>query len=124
VVAAIAVGGAVGAVARYGSTALLERTTPLSPAQAIVAVNLAGCFAIGLLLALLQRQPELSPLWRHALAVGLLGSFTTYSTFGHDTFELLETGRAVRAGAHVLAQVALGLVAVGVGRALALRLLA
>ncbi len=121
--AAVAIGGAVGATLRFVATEALGGSTRLSAAQAVVVVNVVGCFAIGVLLALLQRNADLAPVWRHALAVGLLGSFTTYSAFGHDTFELLESGHALRAGLHVLGQVVLGLIAVGIGRALVLRLL-
>jgi CrcB protein len=109
-----ALGGALGALARWG----LAEALPHSPGGwpwATLLVNLAGCLLIGVLLAvLLARFPE-SPWLRPFLAVGVLGGFTTYSTFAVDVLRLTGSGRPALAVAYVLASVLGGVAAVVVG---------
>jgi fluoride exporter len=109
-----ALGGALGALARWGvGTAL-----PSSPGGwpwATLLVNLSGCLLLGALLAVLaDRRPEAS--WpRPFLAVGVLGGYTTYSTFAVEVVELTDAGAAARAAAYVVASVAGGVLAVAAG---------
>jgi len=118
----VAVGGALGALARYG----VQLGLPHSPGAwpwATVAVNLTGCLLIGLLLAvLLARAPD-HPWLRPFLATGVLGGYTTFSTFSVDAVQLVEAGRWPLAVAYVLVSVLGGLAAVvlglGVGRRVA-----
>ena len=118
----VAVGGALGALARYG----VQLGLPHSPGAwpwATVAVNLTGCLLIGLLLAvLLARAPD-HPWLRPFLATGVLGGYTTFSTFSVDAVQLVEAGRWPLAVAYVLVSVLGGLAAVvlglGVGRRMA-----
>ena len=118
----VAVGGALGALARYG----VQLGLPHSPGAwpwATVAVNLTGCLLIGLLLAvLLARAPD-HPWLRPFLATGVLGGYTTFSTFSVDAVQLVEAGRWPLAVAYVLLSVLGGLAAVvlglGVGRRMA-----
>ena len=109
-----AVGGALGALARWG----LAEALPHSPADwpwATLLVNLLGCLLIGVLLAvLLARFPE-SPWLRPFLAVGVLGGFTTYSTFAVDVVRLADAGRAALAAGYVLVSVLGGVAAVLAG---------
>jgi CrcB protein len=114
---AIAVGGALGSVARHAvnhvvHTHWLSARFPVG----IVAVNVSGCLVIGLLAGLLAAERIAMRLhWREFVFVGLLGGFTTFSTFGIDTFLLARTHSPGQAALNVLAQVAGGLVAVWVG---------
>jgi CrcB protein len=86
-----------------------------------VAVNLIGCFAIGLLAGLLASERiQLRAHWREFVFVGLIGGFTTFSTFGLDTFLLSRTHSAGYAALNVAAQVVGGLLAVWVGYQLGL----
>ena len=114
---AIAIGGALGSVARHGVNHLvhIRWLTTRFPVGTVV-VNVAGCFAIGLLAGLLAADRiTLKAHWREFVFVGLLGGFTTFSTFGLDTFLLSRTHSAGQAAINVAAQVVGGLVAVWVG---------
>jgi CrcB protein len=114
---AIALGGALGSVARHGVNHLVHVRwlTTRFPIGTVV-VNVAGCFAIGLLAGLLASERiALRGYWREFVFVGLLGGFTTFSTFGLDTFLLTRTHSAGPAAVNVVIQVVGGLVAVWFG---------
>ncbi|RMD79976.1 MAG: fluoride efflux transporter CrcB [Gammaproteobacteria bacterium] len=112
---AIAAGGALGAVLRYGLStavyALLGRSFPWGT----LAVNVAGSLLMGLLYVLLVERLGAGPAWRAALLVGLLGAFTTFSTFSLETFNLMEEGAWALAASNVAASVLLCLAAVWTG---------
>jgi CrcB protein len=114
---AVAVGGALGSVARHAVNQAVH-TGGLAarfPAATLV-VNLAGCFAIGLLAGLLTSERiALRFEWRQFVFVGVLGGFTTFSTFGLDTFVLARTQSAGQAAVNVLAHVAGGLLVLWLG---------
>ena len=114
-----ALGGALGALSRWG----IAEAFPASPGGwpwATLLVNLTGCLLIGVLLAVLAAQvPE--PAWvRPFLGVGVLGGYTTYSTFAVEVVELVDGGAAVPAAGYVLTSVLGGVAAVALG-ALAVR---
>lgn len=114
----IGAGGFLGAVARYGLSNLVQRFSRGAFPLGTFAVNVLGCLAIGALLALVEARPTLSPNVRLFLVIGLLGSFTTFSTFGNETYGLLRSGAAATALVYLGASVVLGLIAVGLGRAM------
>src|SRR5215207_7858460 len=102
----VAVGGALGAVARaLLSTAILARWPATLPWGTII-VNVSGCLVLGLLSGVLDTRPQLSPTVRAFGAVGVLGAFTTFSTFENETLALLQRGELPAA----LANVAISLV--------------
>ena len=117
---AIAVGGALGSVARHGVNVLIHGRWPVARFPfATLIVNVAGCLIIGLLAGLLiSERIALRFYWREFLFVGILGGFTTFSTFGLDTITLARTHSMSAALWNVTAQVAIGLLAVQVGLAL------
>lgn len=101
----VALGGAMGAMARF-----LLSTWLLVPGRfpwATLGINIAGSFAIGLLWGLGQGQAWFDAWGRYLLVVGVLGGFTTYSAFALETGALLENGRHLPAAAYMVASVTL-----------------
>ena len=120
---AVALGGSLGAVARYTLYVLTMRLVGPSLPLATFAVNLMGSFAMGLLVeAFALRWSPSAPL-RLLLTTGFLGAFTTFSTFSLDLWLLIERGRQLFALAYALASVILGLLALLAGLAVARRFL-
>jgi fluoride exporter len=114
VLAAIALGGALGAPARYG-LAQLVHVAPGSFPWATFITNVSGSFALGLVLALvIERFPPTRYL-RPFVATGFLGAYTTYSTFAVETDLLVKDGHATLALAYAVASLACGLVAAAAG---------
>ena len=110
---AVALGGALGSMARHGVNVLVARRLmgpgPLSTAI----VNVVGCAIIGVLAGLIASgHLRLSQAARTFVFVGVLGGFTTFSSFGLDTFTLVQEGRQMQAAANVLVQVVVGVAAV------------
>ncbi|MEV4615202.1 fluoride efflux transporter CrcB [Kitasatospora sp. NPDC049258] len=101
-VAAVAVGGAIGAVLRYGA-ALLWPTAPGAFPWTTLLVNAVGCAAIGVLLVLLvESGAGAHPLLRPLLGTGVLGGFTTFSTYAVDVQRLIDLHEPGRALAYLL----------------------
>lgn len=110
----VAAGGAIGAALRYLLGGWLQsRLGPDFPWGTFV-VNVSGCLLIGVVLGLTERG-ALPPEARLFLAVGVLGGYTTFSTFGYETLRLLQGGDLVAAALNASGQFALGLVAVYLG---------
>jgi CrcB protein len=117
----VAFGGALGSIARYVLSGLVQdRTTPYFPTGTF-AVNAVGCFVVGVFAGAAAAN-AISPTTRLFLVVGVCGGFTTFSTFGYETFRLLEDGEFWLAGVNVGGQLIVGLVAVSIGLAIARRL--
>ncbi len=116
--AAVALGGALGALTRYGVDHAVERrASGLFPWSTLV-VNASGCLVVGLLIGALVDRHH-APAWvRAALVVGFCGAYTTFSTFAQETLDLAEARDYVVAVANVSASVTLGMAAVLVGNAL------
>jgi CrcB protein len=110
----IAVGGALGSLARWGLAQALPHDAD-EFAWATLLTNVAGAFLLGLLMALVLTLWSHTRYLRPLLGVGVLGGFTTFSTAELDARGLLGSGHPVEALAYVLASVALGLVAVAGG---------
>ena len=114
----VALGGALGALARYGISGwVYDRMGENFPWGTLV-VNLVGCLALGLVIRWLQ-VAAVAPEVRPFLTIGLLGAFTTFSTFSFETVALLQEGQWLRAGLYVGGSVVLGLIAMVAGMALA-----
>ena len=111
----IACGGAVGAVLRYGASlgvySLMGRGFPYGT----LFVNVSGSLLMGVLSIVLLERFDVGPEWRAAILVGLLGSFTTFSTFSIETLNLFEQGDMMRAFANIAFSVIVCLAAVWLG---------
>lgn len=121
---AVAVGGALGSLARYSVGLAAARMFPhLVVPFATFFVNIVGCFAIGLLAARLVQHPLAdSPEMRAFVFVGILGGFTTFSSFALDTLSLTQSGFRTFAAVNAIGQLVLGLLAARVGWAIGIRL--
>lgn len=104
---AVGAGGFVGAVLRYWVSGVVYQViaAPRLPWGTLV-VNALGCFAIGLLGGLVDERGLLTPGTRLFMMIGLLGGFTTFSTFGYETLALLRQQALLAATANVTLQVA------------------
>ncbi len=109
----VGTGGFIGAVARYGLSGLVHRYFEGSFPYGTLFVNVVGCFVIGVLMSLVEDGHIFRPEWRLFLMIGLLGSFTTFSTLGFETLELLKDSEFLAANVTLgVGAVALGWVAV------------
>lgn len=112
----VALGGAIGSVARYKlSDWVLHHTLDWKFPAGTFAVNVIGCLLAGLLAGLAERQALLSAETRLLLFTGLLGGFTTFSAFGLETMVLLRKGELWIAGSNIALSVAAGLAALWIG---------
>lgn len=111
-------GGGAGAILRYAVGLWVDaRTGPGFPWGTFV-VNVAGCFAIGVVATLADEHAWISPAARLLLVTGLLGGFTTFSTFGMETWQLVEDGAGWLALANAGGSLAAGIAAVVLGAVL------
>ncbi len=116
----VGAGGFLGSVLRYGLSGLVYRWVPFAAfPHGTLAVNVVGCLAIGLLAGLAESRQLIGPELRLFLFIGLLGGFTTFSTFGYETFELVRDGEHLRVAGNVLGHLVAGVGAVWFGFALA-----
>ncbi len=111
----IAAGGAVGALLRYAISGWAQRCVNGSFPTGTLFVNLLGCFLIGFLGAFFAGPHLIRDEYRVALLVGLLGAFTTFSTFGWETFALANGGQLGLAVVNIVLSNGAGLVAVWFG---------
>ncbi|ABF43980.1 crcB protein (plasmid) [Deinococcus geothermalis DSM 11300] len=121
----VAVGGALGALARYGVSLLvagrLASTAWGNFPLATLLVNVLGSFLLAFITTLALRG-LVSPAWRLAVGTGFIGALTTFSTFAWESDLMVRDGEAARASLYVLGNLVLGYAAVLLGRALAARL--
>lgn len=111
-------GGFLGALARYGLSGLVHRRLPLETfPYGTLAVNLLGCFGVGVIAGLVETRMLFGPDFRRFALIGILGGFTTFSTFGYETFAMIRDGQYIRAAANTGSHVVLGLVLVWLGYA-------
>lgn len=112
--AAVAVGGALGSVARYGLDVAWPHPPGMFPWVTLL-INLVGCALLGVVMETLATVSAPHRLLRPFLGVGLLGGFTTFSMYSVQTQELLAAGRPAIAVVYVAATLVGALVAVGAG---------
>ena len=116
----IGLGGFIGAILRYSVSGFVQGWSKGNPFPiGTLAVNILGCFVIGLLSQLAESHGLFSPEARSLLFIGFLGAFTTFSTFGNDTMDLFQSTPWLSI-TNVSAHIMLGLIAVWAGRGMAL----
>lgn len=129
--AMVFLGGGIGSVLRYAIGLLIAKLTPASeqtphwlsmyPAATLI-VNLIGCGLIGLAWGYLGKPEEGNELLRVALIVGVLGGFTTFSSFGWETLDLMNSGRVGTALVYVIVSVCVGIFAAWSGHSVGISL--
>ncbi len=112
---AIAAGGAVGALFRYWVSIGVHKFAGADFPYGTLTVNVSGSLLMGVLYVLFIERMDVDPLWRGALLIGLLGAFTTFSTFSMETLNLVENGEPLRALVNVAASVILCIIACWIG---------
>ncbi len=114
-VLAVAFGGGVGAVSRYGLDSFIEQRTDSVFPWATFAINVSGCLAVGFIISAVVDRRNAPDWLRTGLVIGFCGGFTTFSTFAQETLDLIEARDIALAVASVTASVVLGVLAVLVG---------
>jgi len=106
----VGAGGFAGSVLRYAVSGLVHRLLPFATFPfGTLAVNAMGCLVIGVLGGISEGRQAIGHDLRLFLFLGLLGGFTTFSSFGYETLALLRDGENLRAAANVALQLAAGL---------------
>ena len=98
----IAAGGATGALLRYWMSQSIHSFMGRGFPYGTLSVNLLGSLLMGLLYVFLIERMDVNPEWRAGLIIGLLGAFTTFSTFSIETLNLMEAGEQLKAGLNIL----------------------
>ena len=112
----VALGGALGASARYGLDRAIEARSDSVFPWATFVINLSGCFLIGLISATLIDRHHL-PAWvRIGLVMGVIGGYTTFSTYAQEALDLVDARDVAEAVAYIGGSVLLGITAVYLGR--------
>jgi len=116
----VALGGALGSVSRYLFASWIQTLSQsIDFPYGTLTVNLIGCFVIGFLAQLAETRGAFTQEARAFVFIGILGGFTTFSSFGSDTINLFRDGETVNALLNVGANVIVGLILVWLGRTIA-----
>ena len=115
----IGIGGFIGAILRYIISGFFYDVYGDKFPYGTLAVNLIGCFALGFFITIAEGKFIISPQMRSFAAIGLLGAFTTFSTFSFETLVLIQDELYMSAILNVLISVIVGLIAVWAGMVLA-----
>ena len=111
----LALAGAVGTLLRAGCTTLATKVLGVGFPWGTLAVNVAGSLAFGLLVGLARTRGTIAVGWETILLIGLMGGFTTFSSYAFQSMEMLTGGRAVQAVAYVVVTNVAAVVAVWLG---------
>ena len=111
----VIIGGGLGAAARYFVSGAVYRWLPADFPYGNLVVNMSACFVIGVLMSSLQERFLIDPSLRVFLTVGILGGYSTFSSFSYETIELLQDGEVLSGTLNVFASLVGGLGATAVG---------
>ena len=111
----LAVGGALGAIARYQLAAVIQARVPIGFPWGTFIVNITGCLVMGITTTLLTERLIVHPNWRFLIPIGFIGAYTTFSTFELETFRAINEGAWLVGGMNVVASVLAGYAALWIG---------
>jgi fluoride exporter len=111
---AVAIGGAIGSVARYFIALIVEKTASVNFPIATLAANLTGCLMIGFFWNFFDRL-HVSNEFRLFVFTGILGGFTTFSAFARESIQFFKAGEPIHALGYILVSNIFGLAAVALG---------
>lgn len=112
---AIGIAGFLGALARFFVGRQFQKLFETSFPIGTMLVNLSGCFALGLFMAMIDGRIAVSETTKLAISIGFIGTYTTFSTLMYESVKLAETGDIAKSLANLVASMLLGLLAVRIG---------
>jgi len=115
----IALGGALGSIARYWVGSTIASRMGIKFPYGTLVVNLTACVIIGFSLTYLGKRADLNPAWRFLIPVGFIGAYSTFSTYEWETLSTLRAGAFALAALYAVGSLVLGLAAVWGGSVLA-----
>jgi len=115
VLLAVAVGGAIGAIARFQLSQSFIKSFSGDFIYNIMVANIVGCFLMGVCYEFMNLKMNVGLEWRAFFMVGVLGAFTTFSSFALDVFILVERGNFLNAGMYILSSVLFSIFGLFVG---------
>ena len=115
----IAIGGSLGAIARYWVGALVANRLGTKFPYGTFVINISACIIIGFALTFLGKRADLNPAWRFLIPVGFVGAYSTFSTYEWETFSSLRTGAFAMASFYAFLSLFLGIAAVWCGTLIA-----
>ena len=115
VLLAVAIGGAIGAIARFQLSQSFIKSFSGDFIYNILVANIVGCFLMGVCYEFMNLKMNVGAEWRAFFMVGVLGAFTTFSSFALDVFILVERGSYLNASMYILSSVVFSIVGLFVG---------
>ena len=113
----VGLGGGIGSILRYLSSVFVHKYYNTAFPAATFLVNVVGCFLIGILVSMVEKQAWADNNFRYLFITGFCGGFTTFSAFAHENVNLLNNQQALIAFAYIASSVIIGLFAVWLGMA-------
>jgi CrcB protein len=117
----IALGGALGSIARYWVGTTVAARTGLKFPYGTLVVNVTACLIIGFTLTFLAERTDMNPAWRFLIPIGFIGAYSTFSTYEWETLSVMRSGAFAMAALYAVGSLVLGLAATWAGSALAQR---
>ena len=107
--------GAAGTLARYGLDGWIQNRLGAAFPAGTLTINVLGCFLLGVIGQYSLTHLSVPPEWRIGMTTGMMGAFTTFSTFGWESVRMVQTGEWAKAALYIGASLLVGLVAMILG---------